>query len=102
MVLCLLWGALACRGGAHDGGAGAGNAGTSLDLDPGRKELHRLNSAEYNATIQDVLGTTLQPATSSWREGELAGFDNIASVLGVDEAQYNRYFQAAQPLAAWK
>ena len=96
MVLCLLLGALACRG--ADGGGG--NAGTSL-LDPGQKGLHRLNSAEYNATIQDVLGTTLQPATSSWRGGEeLAGFDNIASQLGIDEAQYNRYFLAAQPLAA--
>ena len=37
---------------------------------------------------------------SGWRGGELAGFDNIASVLGVDQAQYERYFQAAQPLAA--
>jgi hypothetical protein len=68
-------------------------------LDPGKKELHRLNTAEYNATIQDVLGTTLQPANASWRGGELGGFDNIASVLGVDEAQYDRYFQAAQGLA---
>ena len=61
--------------------------------------MHRLNSAEYNATVQDVLGTTLQPASGSWRGGELAGFDNIASVLGVDEAQYDRYLSAAQALA---
>lgn len=61
--------------------------------------MHRLNAAEYNNTVADVLGTTLQPANSSWRGGELAGFDNIASVLGVDEAQYQRYFDAAQALA---
>jgi hypothetical protein len=61
--------------------------------------MHRLNSTEYNATVQDVLGTTLQPANDSWRGGELAGFDNIASVLGVDEAQYDRYLSAAQALA---
>ena len=67
--------------------------------DPGRKDMHRLNSTEYNATVQDVLGTRLQPATGSWRGGELAGFDNIASVLGIDEAQYNRYFNAANDLA---
>jgi len=70
------------------------------ELDPGTKPVHRLNSAEYNATVADVLGTTLQPANGSWRGGELAGFDNIASVLGVDEAQYERYFEAAQGLAA--
>lgn len=73
--------------------------GGTLDGDPGRVGVHRLNSTEYNATVQDVLGTKLQPANDSWRGGELAGFDNIASVLGVDEAQYDRYFEAAQALA---
>ncbi|HET6149027.1 MAG TPA: DUF1587 domain-containing protein, partial [Polyangia bacterium] len=68
-------------------------------LDPGTKGMHRLNATEYNNTVADVLGTTLQPANSSWRGGELAGFDNIAAVLGVDEAQYQRYFDAAQALA---
>jgi Protein of unknown function (DUF1592)/Protein of unknown function (DUF1588)/Protein of unknown function (DUF1587)/Protein of unknown function (DUF1595)/Protein of unknown function (DUF1585) len=61
--------------------------------------MHRLNSTEYDATVQDVLGTTLQPANDSWRGGELGGFDNIASVLGVDESQYDRYLGAAQALA---
>jgi hypothetical protein len=60
--------------------------------------VHRLNSAEYNATVQDVLGTTLQPASASWRGGEIEGFDNIASQLGVDEAQYDRYRSAAQAM----
>src|SRR3954471_12871720 len=72
---------------------------STVDGDPGRVDMHRLSSAEYNATIQDLLGTKLQPANDSWRGGELAGFDNIASVLGVDEAQYDRYFKAAQALA---
>jgi hypothetical protein len=69
-------------------------------LDPGRKDMHRLNTFEYNATVADVLGTKLQPGTGNWRGGELAGFDNMASVLGVDEAQYDRYFNAAKGLAA--
>ncbi len=68
-------------------------------LDPGRKDIHRLNSTEYNATIEDVLGTKLQPASASWRAGELGGFDNQASVLGVDEIQYERYLNAARDLA---
>ena len=79
--------------------AGAGSGGTVPSLDPGTKAIHRLNSTEYNATVTDVLGTSLQPANGSWRGGELAGFDNIASVLGVDEAQVQRYFDAAQGLA---
>jgi len=62
--------------------------------------MHRLNSSEYNATVQDVLGATLQPASAAWRGGELKGFDNIASVLGIDETQYDRYFKAARDLAA--
>ena len=60
-----------------DGGAGAG--GTVPVARPGRKDMHRLNSAEYNATVQDVLGTTLQPANATWRGGEIEGFDNIAT-----------------------
>ncbi len=107
---CLLAVALAsCSGGrgpgagAGTGGsgadAGAGSGGTVPSLDPGTKAIHRLNSTEYNATVTDVLGTSLQPANGSWRGGELAGFDNIASVLGVDEAQVQRYFDAAQGLA---
>ena len=71
--LCLLPSAAACNTagsstiGSSDGGADA--AGTAQRLDPGRKDIHRLNSTEYNATIQDVLGTKLQPANGSWRGG---------------------------------
>jgi hypothetical protein len=80
-------------------GGSAGTGGTAATLDPGRTEIHRLNTAEYNATVEDVLGTSLQPANGNWRGGELGGFDNMASVLGVDEAQYDRYFNAAKALA---
>src|SRR5690349_10733725 len=40
-------------------------------VDPGSKGMHRLNTTEYNNTAADVLGTTLQPANSGWRGGEL-------------------------------
>jgi hypothetical protein len=62
--------------------------------------MHRLNTVQYNATVADVLGTALQPGNANWRGGELGGFDNMASVLGIDEAQYSRYFDAAKTLAA--
>jgi hypothetical protein len=91
-------GATAGSGGiGFDAGGGAGGARPAVD--PGTKAIHRLNATEYNATVADVLGTSLQPANGSWRGGELAGFDNIASVLGVDEAQVQRAFDAAQALA---
>lgn len=86
--------------GREGSGGSSGAGGTVAALDPGRKDMHRLNTAEYNATIGDVLGTTLQPANGNWRGGELGGFDNMASVLGVDEAQYDRYFNAAKTLSA--
>lgn len=86
-------------GGGNGADASAGSGGTVPALDPGTKAIHRLNATEYNATVTDVLGTRLQPANGSWRGGELGGFDNIASVLGVDEAQYQRTFEAAQELA---
>ena len=70
-----------------------------VPIDPGTKGVHRLNSTEYNATVADVLGTKLQPANSSWLGGEIGGFDNMASVLDIDEAQYKRYFDAAGLLA---
>src|SRR5688572_2789309 len=108
-VLCSF--ALACTGfieaeggkpvpHTNDDGNPATGGGSALTKDPGRKEMHRLNSAEYNATVTDVLGTALQPADASWRSGEIGGWDNIATVLGVDNAQYERYYSAAEQLAA--
>ncbi|HET6280826.1 MAG TPA: DUF1592 domain-containing protein [Polyangia bacterium] len=81
------------------GGGGSGPGPLGPGVDPGSKGLHRLNSTEYNNTIADLLGTTLTPANSSWLGGEIGGFDNIASVLDVDEAQYKRYYDTAGLIA---
>src|SRR3954471_5106407 len=67
------------------GGTGGPGAGpNAVPTHPGRGEMHRLNSTEYNNSIADVLGSTLRPANANWRGGEIEGFDNVASVLGVD------------------
>ncbi len=101
---CSLQAALACTTSAPapevsaDGEAAGGSTGQVSVL--GWKGIHRLNSSEYNATVQDVLGTRQQPADSSWRGGELEGFDNMAAVLGIDETQFSRYYKAAQALAS--
>jgi hypothetical protein len=111
--IAALLGSVACTG-VMDGGTLNGESGTPggpggpgapgggqqvVPTNPGRGEMHRLNSTEYNATVADVLGTTLQPAASSWRGGEVDGFDNIGSVLGVDDTQYELYVDAAEALA---
>lgn len=74
------------------------NTAKTMPVDPGHVAIHRLNTAEYNATVLDVLGTKLQPADSNWRGGELGGFDNNGSVLGTDADQYQRYFDAADAI----
>ena len=84
--------------GAGGAGAGASGGGAAV-LVPGLSLMHRLNTAEYNATVQDVLLTTLQPATVNWRGGEIDGFDNIAAVLSLDDYQYDLYVDAAEQLA---
>jgi hypothetical protein len=77
-------------------------AGTTLDtkgVDPGSSLIHRLNTPEYNNTVKDVLGTTLVPADGLWAAEETANFNNIAAVEGVDDKQYQRYYDAANAVA---
>ncbi len=84
-------------------GGANGPGGTTLDtkgVDPGSSLIHRLNTPEYNNTVQDVLGTTLAPADGLWAAEETANFNNIAAVEGVDDKQYQRYYDAAGTLAA--
>ena len=85
--------------GGPSGGAGMTPGGGAAAVVPGVALMHRLNTAEYNATVTDVLGTKLQPATANWRGGESEGFDNIAAVLGVDADQYGLYVDAAQQIS---
>jgi hypothetical protein len=73
--------------------------GQAQDVDPGSKGLHRLNSIEYNNTVRDVLGSTLALANGNWANEENLGFDNIASVMRVNEKQYAKYFDAARQIA---
>jgi hypothetical protein len=92
-------GQAADTGGSSGLGGAATVAGASAANAPGFKAIHQLNGNEYNATVADVLGTTLQPANGSWRVYELNGFDNMADVQIVDTDQYQRYFDAASALA---
>jgi hypothetical protein len=82
------------------GGVGA-SAGMTLvtPVDPGAVLIHRLNTAEYNNTVRDVLGTAQQPGTPLWRAEQTADFDDIAAVESVDDKQYQLYYDAAGVVA---
>ena len=73
----------------------------ALDPDPGRTDsVHRLNRAEYQNAIRDLLAldvdvTALLPADSA----DEHGFDNIASMLSVSPTLLDRYLSAARRLS---
>ncbi|MFO0616907.1 MAG: DUF1592 domain-containing protein [Polyangiaceae bacterium] len=67
-------------------------------VDAGRVTLHRLNRAEYNNTIRDLLGTAQTPATDFPADDFSYGFDNIADTLTLSPVQFELYELAAKNL----
>ena len=49
--------------------------------DPGRITARRLNRAEYNNTLRDLLGVDLRPADNFPADEAAFGFDNISDAL---------------------
>ena len=82
------------------GVAAAGCGGSDSGNDPGRVTLHRLNNAEYNNTVRDLLGTTLQPANDFPADDRGYGFDNVADVLRLSPLAVELYEAAAERLIA--
>jgi hypothetical protein len=68
--------------------------------DPGRVTARRLNRAEYNNTVRDLLGVDLRPADDFPTDDSGYGFDTIADVLSVSPVHLERYLAAAEKLAA--
>jgi hypothetical protein len=64
--------------------------------DPGRVTLRRLNRAEYNNTIRDLLGVDIQPAEDFPADDIGYGFDNIGDVLAVSPLLFEKYLAAAE------
>lgn len=88
-------------GGNAAGGAGSGGSSTTTAAtDPGRVTLHRLNRAEYNNTVHDLLGTSSTPADDFPIDDRGNGFDNMADVLTLSPLHLSVYHSAAQALAA--
>ena len=67
---------------------------------PGRIEpFHRLNRAEYQNAVRDLLGVDVDVASMLPPDDASYGFDNIAGVLKVSPTLLERYLSAAQKIS---
>ncbi len=62
---------------------------------PGRVTARRLNRAEYNNTVRDLLGVDVRPADDFPQDDSGYGFDNIADVLSLSPVLMEKYVTAA-------
>ena len=62
---------------------------------PGRVTLRRLNRAQYNNTIRDLLGVDFHPADDFPADDVGYGFDNIGDVLSMPPILLEKYLAAA-------
>ena len=64
--------------------------------DPGRVTARRLNRAEYNNTIRDLLGVDIRPADNFPNDESAFGFDNISDALTLSPVLLEKYLYAAE------
>jgi mono/diheme cytochrome c family protein len=74
-------------------------ADRSAALDPGRVTARRLNRAEYNYTVSDLLGVDFRPADDFPQDDTGYGFDNNGDVLSLSIVQMEKYVTAAEVVA---
>jgi len=67
--------------------------------DPGRVTARRLNRAEYNNTVRDLLGVDARPADNFPQDDSGYGFDNIGDVLSLSPVLMEKYLAAAEQVA---
>ena len=96
--------AAGCKGTASSFGdagqlAKAQSTADAAQLDPGVTVLHRLNRAEYNNSVRDLLRTQQRPADQFVADGIAGGFDNSADALVINSTLLRQYFDAATALA---
>jgi len=66
---------------------------------PGRVTIRRLNRAEYNNTIRDLVGVDFSPADDFPSDDVGYGFDNIGDVLTIPPILLEKYLAAAERIA---
>jgi hypothetical protein len=67
--------------------------------DPGRVTVRRLNRAEYNNTIRDLVGVNFHPADDFPADDVGYGFDNIGDVLSLPPLLLEKYLAAAEKIS---
>ncbi len=67
----------------------------SSDKHPGRVTIRRLNKAEYNNTIRDLVGLDLKLADDFPSDDVGNGFDNMGDVLSIPPVLMEKYLSAA-------
>lgn len=65
-------------------------------INPGRETIRRLNRAEYNNTIRDLIGLDLRPADKFPIDDVGEGFDNMGDVLTISPLLMEKYLAAAE------
>ena len=68
-------------------------------FDPGRVTIRRLNRAEYNNTIRDLVGVDFHPADDFPSDDVGYGFDNIGDVLSMPPILLEKYLAAAEMIS---
>ena len=61
--------------------------------------IRRLNRAEYNNTVRDLLGVDFRPADDFPADAPGHGFDNIGGTLSVSPVLMEKYLAAAEKVA---
>ena len=67
--------------------------------DSGSVVARRLNRAEYNNTIRDLLGVEFRPADDFPQDDSGYGFDNIADVLTLSPLLMEKYLSSAETVS---
>jgi hypothetical protein len=67
--------------------------------DPGHVTARRLNRAEYNNTVRDLLGVDFHPADDFPQDDSGYGFDNIGDVLSLSPVLMEKYVSAAEKIS---
>lgn len=69
-------------------------------IDPGRVTMRRLNRAEYDNTIRDLLKIDFKPSADFPTDDVGYGFDNIGDVLSLSPLLFEKYLDASEKAAA--
>jgi len=87
--------------GAAVGAGAASSGGAAIDPGaPGITVIRRLNKAEYNNTVRDLIGNSSAPAKDFPPEEQGYGFNNNAAALSVSPVLVQAQLSAAEAISA--